>query len=39
VVIARGVPRATFVEHSSKEELFTGFEQDNFRVLYERFLS
>ncbi len=38
IVIARSVPEVTFTEASSKEELFTGFEHDIFRVLYERFL-
>lgn len=38
VVIARGVPRLTFVKGNTKDELFVPFSEDYFRVLYERFL-
>ncbi len=38
VVIVRNVPGVTYTEENTPAELFTGFEHDNFRVLYERFL-
>lgn len=38
LVIARNVPQVTYTNSNSPEELFTGFEDDMFRVLYERFL-
>jgi F420-0:gamma-glutamyl ligase len=39
VVIIRGTPEVTFMEGNLKDELIVGFENDTFRVLYERFLS
>lgn len=38
IVIARGVPDLTFTEEDKKDTLFVPFEDDTFRVLYERFL-
>jgi F420-0:gamma-glutamyl ligase len=38
VVIARGVPNITFVDGTTKDSLFSPFEDDTFRVLYDRFL-
>lgn len=38
IVIARDVPALRFVERNTKDELFSSFEEDTFRVLYERFL-
>jgi F420-0:gamma-glutamyl ligase len=38
IVIARSVPGLAFTEANDPSELFTGFEDDIFRVLYERFL-
>lgn len=38
VVIARGVPGITFVDGSTKDELFVAPKDDTFRVLYEDFL-
>ncbi len=37
IVIARDVPGVAYTETSEPEELFTGFDDDIFRVLYERF--
>lgn len=39
VVIIRGTPDVTFTEENLKDELIVGFENDTYRVLYERFLS
>jgi coenzyme F420-0:L-glutamate ligase len=39
IVIVRGVPGLSFTESNDPSELFTGFEGDIFRVLYERLLS
>jgi len=38
VVIARGVPNVIYVTGNTKDSLFSPFEDDTFRVLYERFL-
>jgi len=38
IVIARNIPNITFTEENTPDELFSGFEDDMFRVLYERFL-
>lgn len=38
VVIARGVPDLTFTEENKKDTLFVPFEEDTFRVLYEKYL-
>jgi len=38
VVIARDVPTVTFTEENRKDELFVPFEEDTFRVLYEKYL-
>jgi len=38
VVIARGVPDLTFTEKNTKDTLFVPFEDDTFRVLYEKYL-
>ncbi|MFT7507828.1 MAG: F420-0:gamma-glutamyl ligase, partial [Acidimicrobiales bacterium] len=38
VVIARGVPDLMFTEENKKDTLFVPFEDDTFRVLYEKFL-
>lgn len=38
VVIARGVPDLTFTEENTKDTLFVPFEDDTFRVLYEKYL-
>lgn len=39
VVIIRGTPDVTFTGVNTKDELFVTFEDDTFRVLYERFLT
>jgi dihydrofolate synthase / folylpolyglutamate synthase len=38
VVIARDVPRIKFRQSNTKEQVFVDYEEDTFRVLYERFL-
>lgn len=38
VVIARGVPRVTFVQGNTRDQLFVPYQDDTFRVLYERFI-
>lgn len=38
VVIIRDTPEVTFLDGNHKDELIVGFENDTFRVLYERFL-
>ncbi len=38
VVIARDVPDLTFSEQNHKDDLFLSFEEDTFRVLYEKYL-
>ena len=38
VVIARNVPDLTFSEQNHKDNLFLSFEEDTFRVLYEKYL-
>jgi len=38
IVIARNVPGLTFTSGNTKEEIFSAYEDDKFRVLYERFL-
>jgi len=38
VVIARNVPEVSFTEENKKDTLFVPFEDDTFRVLYDRFL-
>lgn len=38
VIIVRDVPQVTYTQVSSPDELFSSFEDDTFRVLYERFL-
>jgi F420-0:gamma-glutamyl ligase len=38
VVIARGVPDLTFTDENKKDVLFVPFEDDTFRVLYEKYL-
>lgn len=38
IVIGRGVPNLTFTDENTKDELFTKFEEDTFRVLYDRWL-
>lgn len=35
LVIARGVPNLTFVSHNTRDELFSPYEEDTFRVLYK----
>ncbi len=39
IVIVRNIPRITFTEKNTKDMLLVGFENDTFRVLYERFRS
>ena len=38
VVIARDVPDLVFTEEDMKDHLFVAFEEDTFRVLYEKYL-
>ncbi len=38
VVIAREVPRLTFIEGNTKDQLLVPYKQDLFRVLFEKFL-
>jgi len=38
VVIARGVPNVTYIKGNTKNSLYSPFEDDTFRVLYDRFL-
>jgi len=38
IVIARGVPRVTFVEDDTRDQLLAPFADDTFRVLYEQWL-
>lgn len=38
VVVARDVPDLVFVEGNKKDELFVPFEDDTFRVLYEKYI-
>ena len=38
VVIARDVPDVTFTEENKKDALFVQFEEDTFRVLYQKYL-
>lgn len=38
VVIARGVPNVVYTEANTKDSLFAPYNDDTFRVLYERFL-
>ena len=38
VVIARNVPDLTFTEDNTKDTLFVPFEDDTFRVLYDKYL-
>lgn len=39
VAILRDVPNLTFTEENTKDDLFVPFEDDTFRVLYEKWLS
>jgi coenzyme F420-0:L-glutamate ligase len=39
LVIAREVPRISYTENDTKEDLFVEFDKDTFRILYERFLT
>jgi dihydrofolate synthase / folylpolyglutamate synthase len=39
VVIIRDVPNLTFTEEDTKDSFLVPFEEDTFRVLYERFLT
>jgi len=38
IVIAREVPNVTFTNTATAEQLFVTYEEDTFRVLYEKFL-
>jgi len=38
VVIARGVPELTFTKENKKSVVYVPFEDDTFRVLYEKYL-
>lgn len=38
VVIARNVPRLMFIDSDTRDKLLVPYEEDMFRVLYERFL-
>jgi len=38
VVIARGVPELTFTQENKKSVVYVPFEDDTFRVLYEKYL-
>ncbi len=38
VVIARGVPRLTFTTENTKDQLLVRYEEDYFRVFFEKFL-
>jgi len=38
VVIARGVPRLTFTTENTKEQLLVPYQEDYFRVLFEKFI-
>jgi dihydrofolate synthase / folylpolyglutamate synthase len=39
IVIARGTPRVVFTEEETKDLLFVPFQEDTFRVLYDKFLN
>jgi coenzyme F420-0:L-glutamate ligase len=39
VVIIRDIPNLTFTDEETKQDFLVPFEEDTFRVLYERFLS
>jgi coenzyme F420-0:L-glutamate ligase len=39
VVVIRDTPNIVFTDANTKDELFVAFQDDTFRVLYERFLS
>lgn len=38
LVIARDIPNLTFTDEDTKDELFTKFSEDTFRVLYKKWL-
>ncbi len=38
IVIARDVPRLTFTNQNTQDQLFVPYQEDHFRVLFEKFL-
>lgn len=38
IVVARDIPRLTFTNQDMRDQLFTSFKDDTFRVLYENYL-